>query len=223
MDLRVRSLQRTNGVLAREKYRLTNEVGEFVVANPNRLYATQIRRDITIDMENRYWAWQVRIPEGRQYLLNYADGVVGLGKLPSPTTSEPIGPGDHTIQLWYDFNPRGNPPGGWQYHLTIHRRDVGINAQRRISGPMAPRPWVEVEAGSADKTPNLQPDKGVGWGDITVKVDKSQEAGVQVVLQQMRAQSVPSTDQGYRSYDEMPNFDPKADAPGFVIWLEPTN
>ena len=87
---------------------------------------------------------------------------------------------------------------------------------------MAPRPFLEVGAGSADQVPYPQPDKGVGWGTITVKGDKSQEAGVQVVLQQMRMQTVPWTAKGYQSYDEIPNFHPKADAPGFVIWLEPT-
>jgi len=87
---------------------------------------------------------------------------------------------------------------------------------------MAPRPFLEVGAGSTEKVPYPQPDKGVGWGNITVEGDKSQEAGVQVVLQQMRVQAVPCSAKVYQSYDEFPNFDPNADAPGFVIWLEPT-
>lgn len=222
LNQHIEDLGRCNGLLDDENRRLYNEVGRFKVEHPERLYADQIRRDITHATQNRYWAWRVWVPEGKRYLLNYADGVIGLNGLPAPSISEPIESGDVIVQLWYEFDHTFKPSGGWRVRLAIRGRTEKGNLSWSTSRLVQNSPWPDLAIESDSKAPIFQPDEGVGWGVSTVGSDRSQEVGQQVVLQRMRVQSVERKDGGYQVYDDIPNFDPKAKAPGFIIWLKPT-
>lgn len=69
-----------------------------------------------------------------------------------------------------------------------------------------------------------QPSEGLDWGVSHPITDAGYAPDEPLVLQRMRVQTVdrkivPPT--GFRSYDDIPGFDVNADAPGFILWLEP--
>lgn len=206
----------------RENNRLRNEAGEFTVTDPERLYADWVRRDLTSATDNRYWAWRVWVPEGRRYQLTYGDGVVPFEGFPPSNARRLVDPGDYTIQLWFEHDPSFGDERPWVANLSVQHRTEGAEGNWSTRRRMMEPAWPAIDAAKRPKSGALfQPDEGVGWGVVTVDSDHSEAPDERVVLQRLRVREVPPKPGGYQGYDGIPGFDPKADAPGFVIWLEP--
>ncbi|WP_146444220.1 hypothetical protein [Botrimarina colliarenosi] len=211
-----------------ENRRLRDEAGEFTVTDSARLYADQVRPDVTSAMQNRYWAWRVWVPEGSAYLLNFADGVIpARGKgLPTPIFSEKIEPGDSRIQLIYQYDTARDDSGRWGVTVVVEDWQASSTRHAECSHFFGSDPWPSLfqERNLSNRWPLELPDEGVSRGRHTVDSDHSLPAGERVVLQRWRVASVPPnpTGKAYDRYVDIPNFDPNAAAPGFVIWLEPT-
>lgn len=208
-----------------ENYRLKGELGEFNVIDPSRIYADRVRRDLTEKLGHRYWCWRVWIPDKPAYRLNFTDGSIPAreNSLQKPTFSEPIDPGDHRVEVLYKQNLEQQDLDPWR--LTVQVASWGADSKGTFtnSSRVPETSWLRLDNDRSKAWLLHQPDEGVDWGRVTVDDDKSVQAGKRVVLQRWRVQTVPPNPTGkpYNGYQNIPNFDPEADAPGFIIWLEP--
>lgn len=210
-----------------ENQRLRDEYGEFEVTDPSLLYAVMMhkaRRDFG-QQENRDWAWRVSVPEGTPLTLRYFDGVIGFKGYPQAPFDQPLDPGVHTIRLSFRYNP-DRPPGlAWQAHLSIRSRLADRGRSWSTTRTIKASAWPSLTGDGGPMMAIYLPDEGIAWGRSSgMLAPNGYDPSKRLVLQRMRVQAIDRKYLPVRTFSDadIPGFDVKADAPGFIVWIEPS-
>lgn len=205
-----------NAQLTEENKRLRGEYGEFDVTDPSRLYANEIRTSEAM-WSQLDWGWRIAIPEGKRFVLNYIDGTIPAKKFPKPKFTRPLGGGTYTIRVDHFYDPNRSEAKAWRVRIMIHQSGK-MRSNSVHSMAMEPNPWSAIPKIDSNVSSFIQQDE-VG---IFLDSNLSQSADKRLVLQRFRLHTVDKMTTNLSGNPQLPDsFDHGADAPGFLIWLEP--